>query len=704
MRNEMRRYAVVVLLAGVLSCIAASGCAGWLFELNLSPGSSSAGDPIIAFGPEGSLHAMYAADTNGNPNFYYRRWLGKSWSAPQNLPGPNHKEASCDMAVDSQGRVHVVGMYRVDGTTNTPYTVFYWYYDGSNWYGPMMLSDGQGSDSDSCTTPSIGIDRNDNLHVVWGEGNKVGGKGDIMYRRCINGNWQPAVNLTNNGSPNPYGSANPDLAVDRLGTTVHVAWHDEFTGYPRVYYTRSEDLGNTWPPSTEWVQISSNEYGKTPTIILDRNDNPNIWWTESPSKFQGYRRWTGSAWTPTANWGAWVFLDAAFDSSNVMHFVCRESSLMYRTYNYSSFSAPVDIATGPDTYKVDVASIALDSVNKPWVLWAERKGEWPGVGCMLFSTDAILGSPDQLASFDAIGSDKTVRLYWQNPSSVNYARTLIVYKTTAFPAGPDDGTVVCDQAGALGASGSFVHSGLTNGVTYYYAAFAHDGSGNFSPARLQAVVPTSINPYMVKAFPDTTPVDMHECIVTANFSATDNCIYVQDADRCGGIRVAATGSTLSVGDVVNVSGTLATRKLSNHPSERFVDKATITFLRSDDDPEPVSLTCSALGGGPAGLQPGVKGGVGLNNIGLLVKICGKVTYKAGAYIYIDDGSNIENLYSLSTKVTGVMVKCPSTPNVIVGDIVSVTGIVQGSVPNHIEWTTNRRYLQVRDLTDVRKMN
>ena len=58
------------------------------------------------------------------------------------------------------------------------------------------------------------------------------------------------------------------------------------------------------------------------------------------------------------------------------------------------------------------------------------------------------------------------------------------------------------------------------------------------------------------------------------------------------------------------------------------------------------MTCLAVGGGPVGsLVPGVKDGVGLNNIGTLVKICGKVTFKSGQYIFVDDGSNIENLYS-----------------------------------------------------------
>jgi len=49
------------------------------------------------------------------------------------------------------------------------------------------------------------------------------------------------------------------------------------------------------------------------------------------------------------------------------------------------------------------------------------------------------------------------------------------------------------------------------------------------------------------------------------------------------------------------------------------------------------------------MAPGVRDGVGLNNMGLLVRIAGRVTYVAGSYIYLDDGSNVRNLYGLFTR-------------------------------------------------------
>ncbi len=182
----------------------------------------------------------------------------------------------------------------------------------------------------------------------------------------------------------------------------------------------------------------------------------------------------------------------------------------------------------------------------------------------------------------------------------------------------------------------------------------------------------------------------------------DGCIYIQDPDRAGGLRVSTSQTGLAVGDVVAITGTMADRMLSGKIAERQINATSVFRMAAGRDIAPVAMSCAAVGGGRAGsMVPGVKDGAGLNNIGLLVRICGRVTYKAGVYIYVDDGSNIENLYSLNTPVTGVMVKCPSSPNVDVGDMVGVTGIVQGSIP--VNWTENRRFIQARTLTDIVRM-
>lgn len=64
-----------------------------------------------------------------------------------------------------------------------------------------------------------------------------------------------------------------------------------------------------------------------------------------------------------------------------------------------------------------------------------------------------------------------------------------------------------------------------------------------------------------------------------------------------------------------------------------------------DTPSPVAMNNKTLGGGQLNdYTPGVEGGTGLNNIGLLVKTYGNVTYfdDTNKFFYIDDGSALKD--------------------------------------------------------------
>ncbi len=76
-----------------------------------------------------------------------------------------------------------------------------------------------------------------------------------------------------------------------------------------------------------------------------------------------------------------------------------------------------------------------------------------------------------------------IGLQWTNPATPDYAGALVRVKTTGFPSGPTDGTLVIDQPGAPGSAEGVEQGGLARG-TYYYAVFAHDEVPNHAPAAL----------------------------------------------------------------------------------------------------------------------------------------------------------------------------------------------------------------------------
>jgi hypothetical protein len=164
-------------------------------------------------------------------------------------------------------------------------------------------------------------------------------------------------------------------------------------------------------------------------------------------------------------------------------------------------------------------------------------------------------------------------------------------------------------------------------------------------------------------------------------------LYVEEQDRFAGIRIVSRDPILwsdppSPGDRVVAIGTLAVVA-----GEATLTDAILVKLPGSplDVPPPLAIIHRSLGGGAFGIQPGVAGGQGLSNVGLLVTVIGKVTSgtEGSGWItdpagntcaYLDDGSGVESGIS----VPGI--KIIADPIVVVyrqmklGDTVMAVGV------------------------------
>lgn len=278
--------------------------------------------------------------------------------------------------------------------------------------------------------------------------------------------------------------------------------------------------------------------------------------------------------------------------------------------------------------------------------------------------------PAPVTNFTAASASGHITLNWRNPSDSDYAGTAIVYRTTGYPTSVADGTPICYRAAAPSSSDSYTHTSLTNGIRYYYSAFAYDRVLNYSSAANTATAPAiEATIQAAKSLADGQIRLLKGKVVSSPFAG---CFYIHEPGSAGigwGIK-AISSASVSAGNLVDVVGAMG-----GAGSERYIDctgNCVIVTTPGPGSPTPLGMVNSSVGGVALNpLTPGVTGGFGLNNIGLLVVAFGRVTEIEQApapaqstWFKIDDGS-------------GVYLKCLVPAGVVIDQgwqYVRVTGV------------------------------
>lgn len=163
---------------------------------------------------------------------------------------------------------------------------------------------------------------------------------------------------------------------------------------------------------------------------------------------------------------------------------------------------------------------------------------------------------------------------------------------------------------------------------------------------------------------DSAYVELNDMVVSAVY---DGFYYIQDINHSCGIRVNQVKGTMpEVNKIVSVKGVLATTE----DGERCLSSYETPVDLGDKTAKSMMVLCKYIGGGDFCYdavakigQKGVLGGKGLNNIGLLLTVCGTVDSidTLAKRIYINDGSATVAIYYGSivlpeTIVKGAMIK------------------------------------------------
>ncbi len=185
-------------------------------------------------------------------------------------------------------------------------------------------------------------------------------------------------------------------------------------------------------------------------------------------------------------------------------------------------------------------------------------------------------------------------------------------------------------------------------------------------------------------------------VVTASFS---DCFYIQEPGKYQGLKVVWPYGGIFPNRFILVHGQMQTDSVCGErclvADYIYKDTATPGVI------QPVGMQLLSLGGSTFGLQGGVSNGrwvhvpgqsdifecvpaAGLNNIGCLVRVSGKVTKVGSDYFYVDDGSGHSKLFpgglldGTSLQNVGVRVQGSLSAS-DVGKQAVVTGISTGFV-------------------------
>jgi len=113
--------------------------------------------------------------------------------------------------------------------------------------------------------------------------------------------------------------------------------------------------------------------------------------------------------------------------------------------------------------------------------------------------------PANISNFEAVAGDEQITLTWQNPPDPDFKAVKIMRSENFYPENPWEGEMVYNDKGTF-----FVDIGLTNGVRYYYTAFAYDKTGNYSSGAITSAIPypPEVPPVIPPVVPPVVPPEI----------------------------------------------------------------------------------------------------------------------------------------------------------------------------------------------------
>ena len=302
---------------------------------------------------------------------FYSRYNGLSWTEKINISEvPNYDQFTPAIAIDSQDNLHVVWTGG-DSTFGEYSQIKYSSYDKATnvWSTPINISK-IANYQQLC--PSIAVDSKDNVHIVWSGKDHIREFADqIKYIRKTPTGWTQWINI-----PQPvfYSQLCPSIAIDSEDN-LHVVWYGSDSTYWSTYQVKYASYNAKMDKWGQWMNINPIPYSQyNPSIAIDKNNGLHIFWhgrdLENPTEPQIKY---SSATLPALTWSSWKNLTNSY-AQNVtvrwQNFFTNDGNLDYCWTNLKfecvmfNHNLSVNLSPGATVY-YSISGVVTDSEGNP---------------------------------------------------------------------------------------------------------------------------------------------------------------------------------------------------------------------------------------------------------------------------------------------------------------------------------------------------
>jgi len=295
------------------------------------------------------------------------------------------------LAVDTTGNIYTVWDDDRGGGVGHSDIYFAKSTDGGTSFGPNVRVDDTGTSDSWQSDTSVTVDATGNIYVVWYD--RRNGNWDMYFAKSTNGgaSFGPNVRVDNSGTSTSE-QRHPSIAVDPNGN-IYVVWYDKRNGNWDIYFAKSTNGGVSFGPNVRvddtgastsvqvYASVCTDANGRIYVVWIDnRNGNWDIYFARSTDGGVSFESNVqvddGRAYIQSQN----IPSVAADPAGNI--YVVWHASLTGNWDIYFARSTDGGVSFGPNVRVDDTgastsvqsfASIATDINGNIYVVWYDKR-------------------------------------------------------------------------------------------------------------------------------------------------------------------------------------------------------------------------------------------------------------------------------------------------------------------------------------------